>query len=387
MLPASLAAAVPVFIATPTSACASAGASLVPSPVIATSRPPSCSLRISAILSSGVASARKSSTPACAAIAFAVSGLSPVIITVRMPIARISANRSAMPGLTTSDSSTTPSTPGRRRPCRDLLGDDQRRPAVLADPLDVVRPRRHRGARRAVGGAAGLPSTTWPSPADGGRRPGGDGGAGALADRRCCPSRCVEPGHPGLRGERDELGGRLLAGRLGGQAVLACAQLDDAAALRRLVGQAGQPGRRGQLRHRHAGRRDQRGGPAVAEGDRAGLVEQQGVDVARGLDGPAGRGEHVALHEPVHPGDADGRQQRADRRRDEADQQRGEHHQRLLRAGVAGHRLQRDDGEQEDDRQRGQQDRQRDLVGRLLPLRALDQGDHPVDERLARAPR
>ena len=40
MLPASLAACVPVFIATPTSACASAGASLVPSPVIATSLPP-----------------------------------------------------------------------------------------------------------------------------------------------------------------------------------------------------------------------------------------------------------------------------------------------------------------------------------------------------------
>ncbi|KAG1529551.1 hypothetical protein G6F50_017921 [Rhizopus delemar] len=39
MLPASLAAWVPEFIATATSACASAGASLVPSPVIATSRP------------------------------------------------------------------------------------------------------------------------------------------------------------------------------------------------------------------------------------------------------------------------------------------------------------------------------------------------------------
>ena len=39
MLPASLAACVPVFIATATSACASAGASLVPSPVMATRRP------------------------------------------------------------------------------------------------------------------------------------------------------------------------------------------------------------------------------------------------------------------------------------------------------------------------------------------------------------
>ena len=43
MFPASLAAWVPVFMATPTSACASAGASLVPSPVMATSRPPRCS--------------------------------------------------------------------------------------------------------------------------------------------------------------------------------------------------------------------------------------------------------------------------------------------------------------------------------------------------------
>ena len=47
MLPASRAAWVPVFIATPTSACASAGASFVPSPVIATSRPSACCARIS----------------------------------------------------------------------------------------------------------------------------------------------------------------------------------------------------------------------------------------------------------------------------------------------------------------------------------------------------
>ena len=58
MLPASLAAVVPVFMATPTSAWASAGASLVPSPVMATSFPPSCSALIRSILVSGVASAR-----------------------------------------------------------------------------------------------------------------------------------------------------------------------------------------------------------------------------------------------------------------------------------------------------------------------------------------
>ena len=66
MLAASLAAWVPVFIAMPTSAWARAGASLVPSPVIATRRPRCCCSRISSILRSGVASARKSSTPGLA---------------------------------------------------------------------------------------------------------------------------------------------------------------------------------------------------------------------------------------------------------------------------------------------------------------------------------
>ena len=110
MLPASLAADVPVFIATPTSAWASAGASLVPSPVIATIRPFPCSSRIRVILASGVASARKSSTPASCAITAAVTRLSPVIITVRMPIRRSSSNRSRIPPLTMSLRWITPST-------------------------------------------------------------------------------------------------------------------------------------------------------------------------------------------------------------------------------------------------------------------------------------
>jgi hypothetical protein len=57
---------------------------------------------------------------------------------------------------------------------------------------------------------------------------------------------------------------------------------------------------------------------------------------------------------------------------------------RLLGLRVDRERLQRHRGEQEDDREARQQDVQGDLVGRLLPLRALDEGDHPVDERLAR---
>ena len=67
-----------------------------------------CSSRISG-LSSGVACARKSSTPDSAAIAAAVSGLSPVIITVRMPICRNSEKRSRMPPLTMSFRWITPS--------------------------------------------------------------------------------------------------------------------------------------------------------------------------------------------------------------------------------------------------------------------------------------
>ena len=42
------------------------------------------------------------------------------------------------------------------------------------------------------------------------------------------------------------------------------------------------------------------------------------------------------------------------------------------------------DGQQEDDRQAGEEDRQGDLVRRLLPVGALDEGDHAVEERLAR---
>ena len=44
---------------------------------------------------------------------------------------------------------------------------------------------------------------------------------------------------------------------------------------------------------------------------------------------------------------------------------------------------QRDRREEEDDRERGEQDVERDLVRRLLPLGALDHRDHPIEERLA----
>ena len=176
MFPASRAAWVPVFIATPTSACASAGASFVPSPVIATSRPSSCSRRISSSLASGVASARKSSTPASSAIAAAVSGLSPVTITVWMPIARSWSKRWRMPSLTTSRSSMTPSTCESR---------------ATASGVPPSRPMRSSSACELGRRLAALVGD-----------PAQDRVAGALAQPRAVD---VDAAHPRLRGERHEL--------------------------------------------------------------------------------------------------------------------------------------------------------------------------------------
>ena len=54
--------------------------------------------------------------------------------------------------------------------------------------------------------------------------------------------------------------------------------------------------------------------------------------------------------------------------------------------GELGERPQRHDHDQEDQRQPGEQDAERDLVWRLAPLGALDERDHAVEEALARAP-
>ena len=79
----------------------------------------------------------------------------------------------------------------------------------------------------------------------------------------------------------------------------------------------------------HPGHGQELGRLPVAERDGAGLVEQQRVDVAGRLDGAPAHGEHVALHQAVHAGDADGREQAADGRRDQADEQRDQHGHRL----------------------------------------------------------
>ena len=213
MFPASLAAWVPVFMATPTSACASAGASLVPSPVMATRLPPACSALMRAILSSGVASARKSSTPASAAIAAAVSGLSPVIITVRMPMARSSSKRSVMPGFTVSLRWMTPSTrggsPGAWSNTTSGVPPSAATPSTMRTELE-----RHR---------ATLASATQP-PAPSRRRPCGPAGrrAKSMPDMRVWAVKGTMTAPVGSGGASPNVLGR---------------QLDDRATLGRLVGQ------------------------------------------------------------------------------------------------------------------------------------------------------
>ena len=105
---ASMATSVPAPMAMPMSARVSAGASLMPSPTMAT-LPRALRRRISRSLPSGSTPAITSSTPACAPMALAVRALSPVIMTTRMPMLRSSRMACGLSGLSTSATATMPS--------------------------------------------------------------------------------------------------------------------------------------------------------------------------------------------------------------------------------------------------------------------------------------
>ena len=91
----SIATSVPALIAMPMSALVSAGASLMPSPVIAV-LPRFFNSRITASLPSGSTPAMTRSTPASFPIAFAVRSLSPVNMTTSMPMFCSSLTASAL---------------------------------------------------------------------------------------------------------------------------------------------------------------------------------------------------------------------------------------------------------------------------------------------------
>ena len=77
----------------------------------------------------------------------------------------------------------------------------------------------------------------------------------------------------------------------------------------------------------------------VAHRDRARLVQQQGLDVAGCLDGPAAHGEDVLLHQAVHAHDPDRGQQGSDGRGDEAHEQGHQDDNRDRGARVDAERL------------------------------------------------
>ncbi len=199
----------------------------------------------------------------------------------------------------------------------------------------------------------------------------------------------VDAAHARLRTERNK--GR--AQRMDvafAQAEFFLGQHDDAAAFRRFIGQRGQLRRVGQLSLGHAAGMQEVVGLAVAQRDRAGLVQQQHIHIARRFHRTAGGGDHVLLQHAPHACHADGGKQGAYRGRDQAHQQRHQHGDadRRTRLGhldaVQRERQQRDDHKQEDQRQRHQQYGQRDLVGRLLALGAFHHRDHAIQESLAR---
>ncbi len=100
--PLSIATSVPLPMAIPTSACASAGASLIPSPTNATTSRRSWRARTSCAFSCGSTPAWTFSIPTSRAIAFAVRGLSPVIIVTVRPIRFKSAIAVLVVGLSVS---------------------------------------------------------------------------------------------------------------------------------------------------------------------------------------------------------------------------------------------------------------------------------------------
>src|SRR6266487_3250773 len=111
---ASMATSVPLPMAIPRSAWTSAGASLTPSPTIATVLPWACRRAISPTLSAGMTSASARSMPTLAAIAAAVVWLSPVSMATSRPMACSRATCSAAPGLSVSATASTP----RTSPCQ-----------------------------------------------------------------------------------------------------------------------------------------------------------------------------------------------------------------------------------------------------------------------------
>ena len=132
----SMATSVPVPMAMPTSAWASAGASLMPSPAIATMRPSACRRFTRSLFSGQRLRRRPRRCRASRATASAVARLSPVSMTTRMPSAcraLIASGVEALIGSATPE----PAGVGRRRRRTSPFGPSRR--SASAAPAAVAR--------------------------------------------------------------------------------------------------------------------------------------------------------------------------------------------------------------------------------------------------------
>ena len=176
---ASIATSVPVPIARPRSACARAGASLTPSPTIATTRPSPCR-RAHDVGLVGRAAPRRSPRrcPTSAATARAVAALSPVSSTGRRPRPRSRRDRlgaGRLDRVRDHQQAAHPRRPRRRRPpCA-------RRPARSSR---AALERRRRASRPHSASSAGRPTTT---------------GAPSTTPSTPRPSRLAKPSRRGQR--------------------------------------------------------------------------------------------------------------------------------------------------------------------------------------------
>src|SRR6266498_455539 len=166
---ASMATSVPLPMAIPRSAWTSAGASLTPSPTIATVLPWACRRAISPTLSAGMTSASARSMPTLAAIAAAVVWLSPVSMATSRPMACSRATCSAAPGLSVSATASTPRTspcqPAHTTvlPCRSSRSAAASNPSGTPSPASVASLRRP--THTVTGGWPGVAATAARTPA------------------------------------------------------------------------------------------------------------------------------------------------------------------------------------------------------------------------------
>src|SRR6266568_4679315 len=166
---ASMATSVPLPMAIPRSAWTSAGASLTPSPTIATVLPWACRRAISPTLSAGMTSASARSMPTLAAIAAAVVWLSPVSMATSRPMACSRATCSAAPGLSVSATASTPRTSPSQPAHTTVLPCRSSRSAAASNPSGTPSPASAASLRRpthtVTGGWPGVAATAARTPA------------------------------------------------------------------------------------------------------------------------------------------------------------------------------------------------------------------------------